>query len=100
MSGDTVGVLQLRIAGNLVMARGTRICFGGFDERSPDALPLEVMFDVPALDEWHWRRTAPRCVLSIVQFQESDESPVNLCNKDDRGLGSRLEEPARLIVVI
>lgn len=54
VSGDTVAVLKLRVTGNLVMSCGTRIFFGRLDERPTDALPLQVGFHVPALDECHW----------------------------------------------
>ena len=36
MSRDTVGVLELGVAGTFMVPRGTRVCF---DERSPDACP-------------------------------------------------------------
>ena len=39
-------------------------------------------------------------VLAVVQFQESDDSPVDLRDEDDRSLGARLEVVARFGVVI
>jgi hypothetical protein len=51
---DTIGVPKLSIAAHLMVSRGTRVRFGGLDERSPDASPLQGGLHVPALDEWHW----------------------------------------------
>jgi hypothetical protein len=48
--GDTVGVLELRITGNLMMSRSARTCFGGFNQRPPDAMSPQCRFDVPALE--------------------------------------------------
>jgi hypothetical protein len=54
VSSETVGVLELGVTGHLMVSGGTRVGFGGLDERSPDASPLQGRFHVPALDEWHW----------------------------------------------
>jgi hypothetical protein len=54
VSGDTVGVIKFGVTGNLVMSCGAGMSFGCLNERSPDALPLQLGFYVPALDEWHW----------------------------------------------
>jgi hypothetical protein len=98
--GDTVSVLELRITGNLVMSRGARTCFGGFNQRPPDAMSPQCRFDVPALDEWYRGRTATRRVLAVVQFEESDESPFGFCHENDGGFGRILEVLPRLGVMI
>ena len=54
MSRDAVGVSELGVAGNLVVSSGTRVTFGGLDERSADAPSLQGGLHVPALDERHW----------------------------------------------
>jgi hypothetical protein len=53
MSGDAVRVLNLCVAGDLMVSRSARTFFGRFDERSADALSLQLRLDVPALDERH-----------------------------------------------
>ena len=51
MSGNTLGILNLRVAGDFVMAGSPRVRFGRLDERSADALTLRFRLYIPALDE-------------------------------------------------
>src|SRR5688500_10139887 len=73
---------------------------GGIDERSPDTSSLQRRFDVPALDERHRRGPAAGRVLAIVQFEEADDSAIDLCDKDNRSLSRLLEILPGLSVVI
>lgn len=53
MGVDSVGVVDLDVAGDLMVTRGPRPGFGGLHEGSPDTTTTQIGLDVPTLDERH-----------------------------------------------
>src|SRR5437870_464532 len=100
MRGDAVGVCDLGIARNLVVALSARPGFSGLDEDPPNAPTAHSGIDVPPLDEWHGRGLTALGVLPMVELQEPDEPPIDLGHKGHGLIVPLVEIPLRLRVVV
>src|SRR5437660_8945351 len=100
MRGDAVGVVDLGVARNLVVAQSARPGFSGLNQGPPNAPAAHSWIDVPPLDERHRRGLAALGVLPMVEFQEPDEPPINLGHNGDGPIVSFVEIPLRLRIVV
>jgi hypothetical protein len=55
MSGNSVGILEFRVAGNFMMAHSAYARLSGSNKCAPNAFALKGCLDMPTLDERDWR---------------------------------------------
>ena len=98
--GDTAGVVDFDIAGDLCVTQFERARFGCFDQGTSHPAPLPRWLHVPPFNEWDRGREAVWRVLAEIEFEESNQLLVLFRDEYDWSITAGREVLSRFDLVV